>query len=341
MDDEEMEPPRVKRKFPVDDYDGDDEDIPMTPPHSEEGTSDEKIHERMFMAATTNNLIISQMEDEIRKMRNETAEQIGQIQFLKFKVQNSNKEKAQLQSQLLEIRKIYEQKLNEERSRHEKLEEELRSEITYQLYYIMFIQEQEQRSKEFRERFDSSTAVPTDQQSEAIAVAASAEASQVPTPATVIRTKKVMLSSRHSGAAFPRRLNDSQNLASLFSHRKRAYGESQATFQSIPSPTKDPYQRPDFFYDIKRKTSPENMAAIGTERRWQLQSTATKNVDTQTSTKNVFDVSDSLTDKRVMDAIWALYDPSSEVDFWNIDQLKILKGESRACHIRLRDCAFC
>ncbi|VDM42345.1 unnamed protein product [Toxocara canis] len=238
----------------------------------------------------------------------------------------------------------------------------------------MFIQEQEQRSKEFRERFDSSTAVPTDQQSEAvivssvyqpilglsiqlralkhftmplrvipvkIAVAASAEASQVPTPATVIRTKKVMLSSRHSGAAFPRRLNDSQNLASLFSHRKRAYGESQATFQSIPSPTKDPYQRPDFFYDIKRKTSPENMAAIGTERRWQLQSTATKNVDTQTSTKNVFDVSDSLTDKRVMDAIWALYDPSSEVDFWNIDQLKILKGESRACHIRLRDCAFC
>lgn len=53
-----------------------------------------------------------------------------------------------------------------------------------------------------------------------------------------------MLCSRRSGVPFPRSLNDSRNLASLFSHRKRTIDETQATFQTAPSPTKDPYGRP-------------------------------------------------------------------------------------------------
>lgn len=46
---------------------------------------------------------------------------------------NYIREKAHLQSQLLEIRKTFEQRLDEERNRHERLEKELRDEITYQV----------------------------------------------------------------------------------------------------------------------------------------------------------------------------------------------------------------
>uniref|UniRef100_A0A0M3ICC4 Uncharacterized protein n=1 Tax=Ascaris lumbricoides TaxID=6252 RepID=A0A0M3ICC4_ASCLU len=340
MDDGQAGPSAIKRKCPPDDFVDDDNDMNRESQYEKRnGTANAYTHERILKFTNINNQILTQMEEEIRRVKDENNDQSGEIQFLKFKIQNMDKEKAHLQSQLLEIRKTFEQRLDEERNRHERLEKELRDEITYQ--------EQERRSNEFRERLSNATAHSTDQQSQAIMIPSS---SSDEVSAGVLQTRKVMLCSRRSGVPFPRSLNDSRNLASLFSHRKRTIDETQATFQTAPSPTKDPYGRPDFFYEIKRRPRPENAPSNFTEERRQPRAVTSNSVGLQTGTSNIFDVSGCLGDKeyyvepllllqRLLDAAWMLCDGEAPVDFWNSNSLRTLMGSSTT-HIRLRDCAF-
>uniref|UniRef100_A0A914ZIE6 Uncharacterized protein n=2 Tax=Parascaris univalens TaxID=6257 RepID=A0A914ZIE6_PARUN len=320
MDDVQVGPSGIKRKCPADNFVNDDE--------KRRDTANARTHERILKFTNRNNQILTQMGEEIRRVKDENNDQSGEIQFLKFKIQNMDKEKALLQSQLLEIRKTFEQRFDEERSRHERLEKELRDEIIYQ--------EQERRSSEFRERLSSATAHSTDQQSPAVNIPPS-PSSEI--SAGTLQTRKVMLCSRRSGAPFPRSLNDSRNLASLFSHRKRTIDETQATFQTAPSPTKDPYGRPDFFYEIKRRPRPGNAPSNFAEELRQPRAVTTSSVGLQTGMSNIFDVSGCLRGKSLLDAAWMLCDGEAPVDFWNSNSLRTLMGGS-TMHIRLHDCAF-
>ncbi|VDK47918.1 unnamed protein product [Anisakis simplex] len=320
-----------------DDFYGDDEDLAITPPPApvDNIPEEEAEHERrMLNMSASNSIALSQLQNEIRKMRDEKTEQIGHIEYLKFK-------------------KSYEQKLNDERRRHEHVEEDLRSELT--------CQEQEMSSRQFRERFNTSAmTTPSDdphqhhqQQSQEAVNSNNNNVSVEQSSPAMLPTKKVIWNARRSGAKFPRTLNDMHNVASLFSHRKRPYGETQATFQTVPSPMKDPYQRPDYFYDIKRKRPTAAVAetplnwesdddwrnCVDGERRESVTKQA-MDTGTQTSTENHYDVSVCVNDKNLMDVTYALQDSLMDEQFWYLDVIRTIRyasGCNGNSHIPLRE----
>ncbi|VDM92142.1 unnamed protein product [Onchocerca ochengi] len=161
------------------------------------------------------------LTQEINKLRKHLGDSLGENQMLMYKVKNLNRENALLQDNLIQLHQTFEQRFLEQKSDFEKTERDMRNVITYQ--------EQDLRTKEFRDRLNNSASVAT----------GSAEVTEISgdghKDSPSVRLKKVTIPSSRRGNCFPRTLNDSPLLRKTFGHCKLVIND---TFRAIDSQEK-------------------------------------------------------------------------------------------------------
>ncbi|VDP15341.1 unnamed protein product [Onchocerca flexuosa] len=146
------------------------------------------------------------LTQEINKLRKHLGDSLGENQMLMYKVKNLNRENALLQDNLIQLHQTFEQRFLEQKSDFEKTERDMRNVITYQ--------EQDLRTKEFRDRLNNSALVATEN-TEVTAISGDGRKDS-----PLIRLKKVSIPSSRRGNCFPRTLNDSPLLRKTFGHYK-------------------------------------------------------------------------------------------------------------------------
>uniref|UniRef100_A0A915PPI4 Uncharacterized protein n=1 Tax=Setaria digitata TaxID=48799 RepID=A0A915PPI4_9BILA len=163
---------------------------------------------------------VHMLTQEINRLRKQLGDSLGENQMLSYKVRNLNRENALLQDNLIRVQENFEQKFLEQKSHFERSERDMKSVIVYQ--------EQDLRTKEFRDRLNNSTSVATENDLAEMATTSGIGRQNSPS----VRVKKVSVPSFQSGSYFPRTLNDSPMLRKAFAHRKLVVND---TFRAIDS----------------------------------------------------------------------------------------------------------
>uniref|UniRef100_A0A0R3S1K6 Csm1 domain-containing protein n=1 Tax=Elaeophora elaphi TaxID=1147741 RepID=A0A0R3S1K6_9BILA len=160
------------------------------------------------------------LTQEINRLRKQLGNSIGENQMLTYKVKNLNRENALLQDNLIQIQRTFEQRFLEQKIDFEKTERSMQNMITYQ--------EQDLRTKEFRDRLNNSASNATEI-GHAEVTETSGDARQ---DSLVIRLKKVSIPSFRRGNGFPRTLNNSPILRKAFAHCRSVLND---TFRATDS----------------------------------------------------------------------------------------------------------
>ncbi|EFO20337.1 hypothetical protein LOAG_08154 [Loa loa] len=160
------------------------------------------------------------LTQEINRLRRQLGDSLGENQMLMYKVKNLNRENALLQDNLIQIQQTFEQRFLEQKNDFEKTERDMRNVITYQ--------EQDLRTKEFRDRLNNSASVATENDRAEMTETNSIGRQDSP----VIRLKKVSIPSSRPGNCFPRSLNDSPMLRKAFGHCRLVLND---TFRAVDS----------------------------------------------------------------------------------------------------------
>ncbi|KAM3725263.1 ABC transporter C family member [Dirofilaria immitis] len=163
------------------------------------------------------------LTQEINRLRKHLGDSLGENQMLMYKVKNLNRENALLQDNLIQIHQTFEQKFLEQKSDFEKTERDMRNVITYQ--------EQDLRTKEFRDRLNDSASIATGSNHAEVAE----KMDDVRHNSPSVRLKKVSIPSFRQRSSFPRSLNDSPMLRKAFDHCKLVIND---TFPAVDSQTK-------------------------------------------------------------------------------------------------------
>ncbi|KAL3983037.1 hypothetical protein ACH3XW_49565 [Acanthocheilonema viteae] len=167
------------------------------------------------------------LTQEINRLRKQLGDSLGENQMLVYKVRNLNRENALLQDNLIQIQQTFEQKFLEQKNDFEKTERDMQNVITYQ--------EQDLRTKEFRNRLNNTASVTETNHAEVLlyiffhVTEPSGSGRQEP---PVIRLKKVSIPSFQRGNRFSRTWNDSPVLRKAFAHCKLILND---TFHAIDS----------------------------------------------------------------------------------------------------------
>ncbi|KAK6111425.1 hypothetical protein QQG55_43595 [Brugia pahangi] len=160
------------------------------------------------------------LTQEINRLRKQLGDSLGENQMLIYKVKNLNRENALLQDNLIQVHQSFEQRFLEQQNDFEKTEREMRNVIT--------CQEQDLRTKEFRDRLNNSALVAT----KSGYVELTGTNGGVHQGSPVIRLKKVSIPNFRQENCFPRTLNDSPILRKAFGHRRLVLND---TFHAIDS----------------------------------------------------------------------------------------------------------
>ncbi|VDM07492.1 unnamed protein product [Wuchereria bancrofti] len=160
------------------------------------------------------------LTQEINRLRKQLGDSLGENQMLIYKVKNLNRENALLQDNLIQVHQSFEQRFVEQQNDFEKTERDMRNVIT--------CQEQDLRTKEFRDRLNNSALVAT----KIGHVELMETNGGVHQGSPIIRLKKVSIPNFRQGNCFPRTLNDSPILRKAFAHRRLVLND---TFHAIDS----------------------------------------------------------------------------------------------------------
>ncbi|VDK85216.1 unnamed protein product [Litomosoides sigmodontis] len=168
------------------------------------------------------------LTQEINRLRKQLGNSLGENQMLMYKVKNLNRENALLQDNLIQIQQTFEQRFLEQKNDFEKTERDMRNVITYQ--------EQDLKTKEFRDRLNNSALVPIENTCSEVLLFIFFHVTETTSSgrqeSSIIRVKKISIPSVRRGNCFPRTLNDAPILRKAFSHCKLILND---TFRAINS----------------------------------------------------------------------------------------------------------
>lgn len=238
-----------------------------------------------------------QMTQKVTKLTSKNMELEGCVQMLKFKTENLEKEKIQLQATIIDVKNQSDKRLAEERALREKSERDLRS--------LKTTQDIDLKTKEFRERIQANHE----------AIAAEHQVAN-----TSLVSRKVVVPRSRIGPHFPKSLADSNGLRHIFGHPKET-DSHQMTFpviltQETPNyidgpPTKKFCIAPSIQYTYPGSAPHRNSMT---------------DANVQVEIPSPYEALEGFSQKKVFDVLWKMSDEIEEDDFWSTLRYDAIRG---------------
>uniref|UniRef100_A0A0N5A7Q6 ATR-interacting protein n=1 Tax=Syphacia muris TaxID=451379 RepID=A0A0N5A7Q6_9BILA len=241
-----------------------------------------------------------EMTQEANTLRMKNSELKGCLQMLKFKTENLEKEKEQLQATIIDVKNQSDKQVAEERALREKAEEDLRT--------LRTTQEIDQQSRMFHERLLANQPL----------ISSIQQSNVSPSNSPLISRKVVVPDRRTSGPHFPRNFTKgTDGLKYLFTHPK-ASDSAQMTFPVVLSQN--------YIGEPTAKRFATSRAPLQTRHNNQLDMCSSVDVEVQADIVSPYDALETFSKKKIFNVLWSMCDEIGKDDFWDTQLYDMLKG---------------